>query len=330
MLLHNLGPNNHAIGNIHQQIQHHIHGQKSLGQDNPTNRTIIQRPLKPLIGMRIRRTGRQAHNVPAERTAPLRPHGIALVRHGRTSNLILGERFLHLLQIREQSNVAAHFVRRLRNAAQQAQHVVIDLARVSLSANGNTLVEPHLTANLLIQRLDLIVIAIEQFQKRGLRPRRALDTPHGQILQLVRHPLVIQQQILHPERAPLAHRGELRRLIVRESQRRHILVLEREFLEDGERLDELLAYQLERFLELDDVRVVPDVAGGGAQVNDGHGLGRHVSEGVDVSHDVVAEFGFEFGSLVEVDGVEIVLHLLELFVGNVDAEFLFRGGECEP
>mmetsp|Transcript_9839 Transcript_9839/g.17881 ORF Transcript_9839/g.17881 Transcript_9839/m.17881 type:complete len:374 (+) Transcript_9839:1062-2183(+) len=330
MLQHHLGPNNHPIGNIHQQIQHHIHGQKTLRQYYPANGAIVQGPFEPLVGMRIRRARGQAHDVPAQRTAPLRPHGIALVRHGRTPDLVLGERLLHLLQVGEQSDVAAHLVRTLGDAAQEAQDVVVDLARVRLAAHGDGRFESHLVAHHLVESLHLVVIAVEEFEEGGLRPRRALDAAHWEVVELVRDAFVIQQQVLHPERASLAHRGELRRLVVREAQCGHVLVLVGEDLEDRKGLHELLLDELERLLELHDVGVISHVTAGRSEVNDGHGLGRHVPVRVYVSHDVVAEFGFVLASLVEVDVVEIVLHLLELFVGDFDAELLFGGGEGEP
>ena len=144
------------------------------------------------------------------------------------------------------------------------------------------------------------------------------------------HPLVVEEEVLHPQRAPLPDRRELRGLVVRETQGGHVLVLLGKLLQDGQRLDELLLHQLERLLQLDDVRVVPDVAARRPQVNDRHGLGRGVAEGVDVPHDVVAELRLVLVGLGEVDVVEVVLHLLDLLVGDVEAELLLGRGEGEP
>mmetsp|Transcript_3256 Transcript_3256/g.4201 ORF Transcript_3256/g.4201 Transcript_3256/m.4201 type:complete len:231 (+) Transcript_3256:598-1290(+) len=230
MLLHNIRPNHHTIRNIHQQVQHHIHSQEPLRQYNPSNRTIIQSPFKPLIGMSIRRTGGQTHNVPTKRTASLRPHGVTLVGHGRTSNLILGKWLFHLLQVGKETDIATHFVRRLGNPTEETQDVIINLACVGLSTHSNHLIKSHGFTNLAIQLLHLIMIAIKQLQKRRLSPSRPLDTPHGQMLQFIRHTLIIQQQILHPQRTSLPHRSQLRRLIMRESQSRQIRILFRKGL----------------------------------------------------------------------------------------------------
>mmetsp|Transcript_16557 Transcript_16557/g.27239 ORF Transcript_16557/g.27239 Transcript_16557/m.27239 type:complete len:231 (+) Transcript_16557:445-1137(+) len=225
MLLHNIRPNHHTIRNIHQQIQHHIHSQKSLRQYDPSNRTIIQSPFKPLIGMSIRRTGGQTHNVPTQRTASLGPHGVTFVGHGRTSNLILGKWFFYLLQVGKETDIPTHLIGRLSNPTQETQDVIVNLACVGLSTHGNHLLKSHGLTYLAIQLLHLVMIAIEQLQKRRLSPSSPLHTPHGQILQFIRHTFIIQQQILHPQRTALPHRGQLSRLIMRKSQRWQIGIL---------------------------------------------------------------------------------------------------------
>jgi len=70
--------------------------------------------------------------------------------------------------------------------------------------------------------------------------------------------------------------------------------------------------------------VVSHVAGGGAQVDDGSGGGAAVSEGVDVSHDVVSEFTFLLGRHGEVDVLFVALHLHNLGVGDGQTQRLRR------
>lgn len=58
--------------------------------------------------------------------------------------------------------------------------------------------------------------------------------------------------------------------------------------------------------------VVPNVAGGGAQVDDGSSRRAAVREGVYVSHHVVPELALLLGRHGEVDVRLVALHLLDL------------------
>lgn len=60
--------------------------------------------------------------------------------------------------------------------------------------------------------------------------------------------------------------------------------------------------------------VVPHVAGGGTEVDDGSSSGAAVCEGVDVSHDVVPELALLLGRHDEVYVLFVALHLQNLGV----------------
>eukprot|EP00611_Tribonema_gayanum_P008927 TRINITY_DN1862_c0_g1_i3.p6 TRINITY_DN1862_c0_g1~~TRINITY_DN1862_c0_g1_i3.p6 ORF type:complete len:107 (+),score=36.26 TRINITY_DN1862_c0_g1_i3:345-665(+) len=74
----------------------------------------------------------------------------------------------------------------------------------------------------------------------------------------------VEHQILHPQRAALAHGGELRGLVVREAQRGELLVLVGKRRHHGQQLDQLPPYQQQRVADLDNVRVVADIAAAAA------------------------------------------------------------------
>jgi hypothetical protein len=61
-------------------------------------------------------------------------------------------------------------------------------------------------------------------------------------------------------------------------------------------------------------RVVSDVAGGGAEVDDGHGLGAHGAKGVDVGHDVVPHLLLLLLGHGKVDVIEMRTHLRQLLL----------------
>mmetsp|Transcript_44083 Transcript_44083/g.134213 ORF Transcript_44083/g.134213 Transcript_44083/m.134213 type:complete len:394 (+) Transcript_44083:457-1638(+) len=330
MRLDHVGPHVQPVGNVCQEGQNHVHREESLRKDDAPNGRIVQRPLEPLIRVRVGSGVRQAHGVPRQGTHPLGAHRIALVRHGRGSDLGLGEGLLHLLQVGEEADVAAHFVRRLGNAREDAEYIEVDLAGVRLSRDGDGPLEPHELADALVQHLHLLVIAVEQFQEGRLRPRRSLHAAHGEVVDLPRDPLQVEEQILHPQRGALPDRRQLRRLVVRESERGKVPVLHGELLQDADRLYELPPYEDERVPNLNNVGVVPHVARRRAEVDDGHRRRRRLSEGVDVSHDVVAELPLLLGGKLKVDVVQLRAHLLELLVRYVDAELLLGGREGRP
>ena len=114
---------------------------------------------------------------------------------------------------------------KITNLRRIAKYVIIDFARVRLPTDRDAFRETHLGTYLLIQQFHLGMIAIEQFEEGSLRTGSSLDTPQWQIINFVRDAFVIEEEVLHPQRAAFAHGGKLRRLIMRKSERRHVLVL---------------------------------------------------------------------------------------------------------
>lgn len=84
--------------------------------------------------------------------------------------------------------------------------------------------------------------------------------------------------------------------------------------------------------------VVSHVARGGAEMDDGCSGGAAVCEGVDVRHDIVSELALLLRRHGEINIVLVALHLLDLAVGDWQAQSLrttvykrakvTRGGNC--
>lgn len=70
--------------------------------------------------------------------------------------------------------------------------------------------------------------------------------------------------------------------------------------------------------------IVSHIAGGGAEVDDGSGGRAAVSEGVDVSHDVVPELTLLLRRHGEVDVLFVALHLQNLSVRDGKTQNLRR------
>ena len=86
------------------------------------------------------------------------------------------------------------------------------------------------------------------------------------------------------------------------------------------------------FEEAEQISVADDVLAGASEVDDALCGGAAVAEGVDMGHDIVAEFAFIFGGEGEVfvGDLEVRFHLVDLFVGDVEAAGLLGLCDGEP
>ena len=112
--------------------------------------------------------------------------------------------------------------------------------------------------------------------------------------------LQIQQQVLEPETGPLPHGGGLGGLEVGEAQGRLILPLGGKPRQRRNHVLEATAQKGQGFLGNQQIAVIGDEATGGAQVDDGPGLGGLLTPGVNGGHHVMAQ-----GGLVLRDGSKI-------------------------
>lgn len=104
--------------------------------------------------------------MPRQRTHSLASHRVALVRHRATSNLILLEGLLDLLEVGEQADIGRNLVRGGGERGEWTENVDIDLARVSLTGNGVRLSEARQLGDEFVElfhlstRLCLVVITL--------------------------------------------------------------------------------------------------------------------------------------------------------------------------
>ena len=79
--------------------------------------------------------------------------------------------------------------------------------------------QTHLASDEFFQLVHLVAVALEQTEKAGLRTGGAFHAAQFDTIDRVFQIFVIHQKVLQPQRGALAHRGELRGLQMRESER---------------------------------------------------------------------------------------------------------------
>ena len=104
--------------------------------------------------------------------------------------------------------------------ATDAEHLRVELARVRLARDGNRVRESDRRGDAPVELAHLCVIAVEDLEEAGLRPRRALHAAAGQRGDAMIEVGEVEHEILHPERRALADGRGLRRLQVRGAERR--------------------------------------------------------------------------------------------------------------
>ena len=174
------------------------------------------------------------------------------------------------------------------------------------------------------------MVALEQLEEGGLGAGGALAAQQLQGGNAVLHLLQIHQQLVHPQGGPLAHRHQLGRLKVGEAQGGQGLVLPGKPGQVVQHPHQLVAHQLQGLPHQNDVGVIPYIAAGGAQMDDGHGLGAGISVGMDVGHHVVAELFLIFRRLVVVDVVNMGGQFVHLLLGDGQAQLHLGPGQGHP
>ena len=100
--------------------------------------------------------------------------------------------------------------------------------------------------------------------------------------------------------------------------------------ERREHVQQHLARQQQRFAHKDDIRVVAHITARRAEVDDRHRLRTAFTVGVHMRHDVMADNVLMRGSGLVVDIRNMRLHLVDLFVGDGEPEFLFAFRKGDP
>ena len=319
-----------AVGHVGPDVEDGVHRQEGLGYAEALVGGVVQGALKPLAGGGNRGVDRVGHNVPGQGADALAAHGVALVGHGGGTDLVLLKGLLHLLQVAEQPQVGGELAGGLGDAGQGGNHLIVHLPGVGLAGHGGGGLKAHLSGDLLVQLTALGVVAVEELQEGGLSAGGALAAQQLQVGDAVLHVGKVQQQLVHPQGGPLAHGDKLGGLEVGEAQGGQGLVLPGEFGQLVQHPHDLVPDQAQALPHEDHVGVVPHIAAGGAQVDDGHGVGAGLAVGVDVGHHVMAQLLFVLGGLVVINVGEVGLQLLHLLGGHRQAQLHLGPGQGDP
>lgn len=128
---------------------------------------VVESALEPLHRRGHERVLVNDHQVPRKRAHPLASHRVALVRHRRASNLVLLERLLDLLQVREQTDVGADLVCGRGERGERGEDVDVDLAGVGLARYGVGLLESRKFGHERVELLDLVPVSLLPLSYEG-------------------------------------------------------------------------------------------------------------------------------------------------------------------
>ena len=117
---------------------------------------------------------------------------------------------------------------------------------------------------------------------------------------------------------------------MRERQRRKILVAVREACQLGNHVDQLPPDDVQRVAHQDDVGVVPDVAGCGAEMDDSLRLRALQPVGVNMGHHIVTHFLLPAFRVLIVDVVRVAFQFRDLLIGDRKPQLLLRLGQRDP
>ena len=157
----NLRVDDETVRDIQQNVQNCVSSQETLRHRNALVGRVVQRALKPLGTGGHGGVQHIHHQVAAQSADALTAHGVALVGHGRGTDLILLERLLHFLEVCQQADVGRHLHGRLAQTRHGGQDVVVHLAAVRLAADRHDLGKAHLGADVGLDGLDLGGVAVE-------------------------------------------------------------------------------------------------------------------------------------------------------------------------
>ena len=230
----------------------------------------------------------------------------------------------------QQPHVVGELAGGLGDGRQGGDHAGIHLPGVGLAGHGDHPIKTHLLGDHLLQLFDLLVVPVEELQEAGLGAGGALAAQELQGAHTEFQFLQVHEQLVDPEGGPLAHGGELGRLIVGEAQGGLGLVFRRELRQDLDDVHQALPDQLQALPHEDHVGVVAHIAAGGAQVDDGHGLRALGAVGMDVRHHVMAQALLLGLGHIVVDIVLVGLQLIDLRLGHRQAQLHLRPGQGDP
>ena len=164
-----------------------------------------------------------------QRAYALAAHRVALVRHRRRADLVLFKRLLDLLHVLQNADIVGEAVGALGDLRENAQHVIVEFARIRLPRHAVHGGITELGNDALFQLFDLFAVAVKQVQKACLRSRRPLHAAKLDRVFQIDEIIIIHFQIGQPESGALAHRDQLCGLQMGKPERGQILYLSANF-----------------------------------------------------------------------------------------------------
>src|SRR3989442_5336828 len=144
-------------------------------------------------------------------------------------------------------------------------------------------------------------------------------------LQSMLNLMEIKDKVVAPQGSALSHRGKLRGLKVRETDRGEIPPLIREPGQCLDDPDQAIAQQAQRFAHEDQVGVIGDKAARRTQMDDVLGRGTSFAISTDVRHDIMTELLFESLGAREVDVIDMGTQFCQLSLGNAWCDAVVLG-----
>ena len=330
MLFRHFRVHGQPADDVEVQRQDAVGGEKRLRDADAAVGRVVERALKPLGAGSDGGVLQVADDVARQGSNALAAHGVALVGHGRGTDLPALKRLVHLLEVGQQPDVAGELRGALRDAGQHLQHLKVHLARVGLTADGVCAGKAHLFADLLLKRDDLLLISVKQGEEARAGSGRSLAAEELEVRELELQLLKIHQQILSPERGALADGRRLRGLKVRVGERWLRLVRLGEVRQRLNDVHQQAADLRKRLAHENDIGIVADVAGCGAEVQNGLRLRTARAVSQYVGHDIVPHFVFACRGIVIVDVRDVCAQLPDLRVCDRQPKLLLALCQCDP
>ena len=213
-----------AVGHILGKTQNGIRTEEALGQGDAAVSGIVQGTLQPLSRGCHGSVQGIRHQIAGQGANTLRAHRIALIGHGRGTDLVLFKRLFHLTVVLQKPDVIRHPIAALSNRGQDIQDPAVQLPGIGLTADAEALAESKVRADFPVHFVDLPGVAAKKLQEAGLGAGGAPAAEEFHSFQHKIQLVQIRKEILRPESGALAHSDQLRGLIVGVAKGRHGLI----------------------------------------------------------------------------------------------------------
>src|SRR5689334_7719316 len=319
-----------SAGDVLHENQDRIRRQECLRNEQSSVRAVVKRSLEELHAVRLIGVRLEAQHEAGEGIDAFAAHRITLVGHCRGTDLLFLEGLLDLADGLEHAEVVRELGCARRDTSNSRHRLRVQLARIRLPRYGYRSLETNRGRDVPIEATHLFVIAIEDREEARLCASRSLHAATGQGVDAEIDVAEVEDKVLHPERAALAHGRRLRRLQVRGTECRLVAPFARKGSQRTQYANDLRAQQLQAAPDEDEIGIICDVSARCAEMNERLGDGRNVTECSDVRHDVVTQLPLVPGNDAEVDIVEVGAHLLDCLVRYLYSEVSFAFGEGKP